>query len=276
MALSDRIVLKYAELPRVFRKPLWRFWHNLILGRDRDHGDVGVTFMNYGFAPLEGEPETVALAPGDEPERFPAQLYHRALRSHDVDGKVVLEVGSGRGGGASYITRYFRPERYVAVDLGPKNIRFCNAYHGSDRLSFVEGDAEDLPFADGSFDTVVNVESSRCYGDIPRFFAEVRRVLRENGVFLLTDMRWQGDLPLLRSRLATAGFAIAEEENITANVVRALELDDRRRRSMIEQRIPGFLTRAFGEFAGVKGSRRYAEFASGRMQYVSMLLRPAG
>ena len=271
--MHDRIVLKYAELPRLVRKPLWRFWHNLILGTDRDHTDVQVTFLNYGFAPLNGNPNMISLAPPDEPERFPAQLYHRALRSHDVDGKTILEVGSGRGGGASYITRYFRPKRYVGLDLAPKNIRFCNAYHGSDRLSFVQGDAERLPFADESFDTVVNVESSRCYGNIPRFFAEVRRVLRKTGVFLLTDMRWKDDLPLLRSRVAEAGFTIDEEENITPNVVRALELDDGRRRGMIEQKIPKFLARAFGEFAGVKGSRRYGEFVSGRMQYVSMLLR---
>ena len=275
MTLHDLIVLKYAELPRLVRKPLWRFWHNLILGRDRDHTDVRVTFLNYGFAPLSGNPNTITLEPRDEPERFPAQLYHRALRSHDVNGDTVLEVGSGRGGGASYITRYFRPKRYVGLDLAPKNIRFCNEYHGSDRLSFVQGDAERLPFADGSFDTVLNVESSRCYGNISRFFAEVRRVLRKHGVFLLTDMRWKDDLPQLRSRITAAGFTIAEEENVTPNVARALDLDDRRRRGMIEQKIPKFLARAFGEFAGVKGSRRYSEFVSGRMQYVSMLLRAA-
>ncbi|SVD50227.1 uncharacterized protein METZ01_LOCUS403081 [marine metagenome] len=34
-----------------------------------------------------------------------SQLYHYVAASVDLDGKKVLEVGSGRGGGANYVTR---------------------------------------------------------------------------------------------------------------------------------------------------------------------------
>lgn len=271
--MHDKLVLRYAELPRFVRKPFWRFWHNLIQKREGNEGSV--TFLNYGYAALNGESATVQLTDEDQHERYPIQLYHRAVRDQDLSNRRVLEVGCGRGGGASYISRTFRPARYVGLDLASKNIDFCNEFHGSDSLSFVTGDAQKLPFEDNSFDAVVNVESSRCYSDIPKFFSEVKRVLTDNGTFLLTDMRWKEDLPILRKQLSAAGFLAHEEENITENVVRALDLDDHRRRSLISEKIPKFLERAFGEFAGVKGSGRYLEFAGGRMQYVSLLLTPA-
>ena len=42
----------------------------------------------------------------------------------------------------------------------------------------MHGDAESLPFADRSFDAVINVEASHAYPHFPRFLAEVARVLR--------------------------------------------------------------------------------------------------
>ena len=34
-----------------------------------------------------------------------SQLYHYVAAAVDLDGKKVLEVGSGRGGSASYVAR---------------------------------------------------------------------------------------------------------------------------------------------------------------------------
>ncbi|QDU31359.1 Phthiotriol/phenolphthiotriol dimycocerosates methyltransferase [Anatilimnocola aggregata] len=55
-------------------------------------------------------------------------------------------------------------------------------------LSFVVGDAENLPFEDDTFDAVVNVESSHCYRSDPAFLAQVRRVLRTGGHVLFADL----------------------------------------------------------------------------------------
>jgi ubiquinone/menaquinone biosynthesis C-methylase UbiE len=48
-------------------------------------------------------------------------------------------------------------------------------------LDFVHGDAESLPFSDGSFDAVINVEASHAYPRLTRFLEEVVRVLRPGG-----------------------------------------------------------------------------------------------
>ena len=66
----------------------------------------------------------------------------------------------------------------------------------------MEGNAEKLPFADQSFDAVINVEASHCYPRFPQFLDEVARVLRPGGHFLYTDVR-------RRKEIATVGGAAA-------------------------------------------------------------------
>lgn len=268
------IILNFANLPKFLKKPLWRLWHNWIISWERQ--DVVLRFMNYGYAPMEGDPETIDLYPQDEQERFGAQLYHFAVSHTDISGKDVLEVGCGRGGGASYIARYLKPKSYVGMDLSAKGIAFCNDHYTAPNLRFVQGAAESLPFEDEQFDALVNVESSRVYNDVEAFFREAYRVLKPGGSFLLTDMRLKQDVDILTRQVKNAGFRIDEFHNITSNVVQALDIDDERRKTLIRKKVPKFFLKMFGEFAGVRGSGRYASFATGTMQYVSYLLtKPA-
>ena len=153
-----RLVENYVDLPGFVRKPLWRFWHSWIISREKK--DVVMTCMNYGFAGMD-KPETIELLPIDENERYGLQMYQQAASWAPIQDKDVLEVGSGRGGGASYLSRYHHPRSYVGLDLSDPGIEFCNTYHQVPNLRFVKGDAENVPFPDNTFDAVVNVESSR-------------------------------------------------------------------------------------------------------------------
>ena len=49
------------------------------------------------------------LAASDEPNRLGIQLYHRVATQADLNGKQLLEVSCGHGGGASYLTRTLNP-----------------------------------------------------------------------------------------------------------------------------------------------------------------------
>ena len=68
----------------------------------------------------------------------------------------------------------------------------------------MHGDADNLPFADQSFDAVINIEASHCYPRLSHFLADVARVLRPGGHFLYVDARWRsgprlgGASPMLR------------------------------------------------------------------------------
>ena len=78
----------------------------------------------------------------------------------------------------------------MGIDFSSEAVNLCSQWYGEqDNLSFVEGNAEDLPFDDESFDLVYNVESSHCYGDMGAFIEQVHRVLRKGGTFCWTDLR---------------------------------------------------------------------------------------
>ncbi len=267
--MMKRIVELYCHLPKGIRKPLWQVWHNMIIKFDKNADAV---FMNYGYEPQNGGYRPT-LKTNDEINRYCIQLYDHVVNKADLKGKAVVEVGSGRGGGASYISRYFQPKSYLGVDISQGVIDFCNNFHQVEGLSFKRGIAENLPLEDATYDALVNVESARCYSSLETFFSEVYRVLKPGGYFLFADMIEQEDVESVDNTLKASGLEYVSSTDITENVVHALDKDHARRDGMISHKVPGFLKGAFAEFAGTKGSNRYELFASGEMRYKHYIMK---
>lgn len=255
--------------PNWIRKMLWKLWHPYMTARTRD-----ITCLNYGY--VDSEVMSINLEKADERERYCLQLYHYVATAGDIVGKDVLEVGCGRGGGASYIARYLSPRSYVGVDISNPLIKFSKSAHSSDNLSFVTADAEKLPFDDCRFDYIINIESSRTYGNMRQFLVEAMRVLRPGGCLLFADFRKQENMSYLWKDIESSGLSLLEKQDITKNVVAALDSDSERRRRTIAERIPGFLKEASMQFAGVKGSDRYKEFENGNLGYWRCVLQKNG
>lgn len=182
--------------------------------------------MNYGYTPTSEE-APLTLEPDDELHRYPIQLYHYLAARVNLQGAQVLEVGSGRGGGAHFIARYHQPASYIGMDLAKNAVKFARKQFKLTNLSYVQGNAEALPFADEQFDAVVNVESCHAYGSVPKFLSEVRRVLRPGGSLLITDMRGQPGMDSLQKQLEESGLQIVEETDITQQVAAAIEQKSR-------------------------------------------------
>lgn len=262
------VVDNYCEFPKVLRRPMWRIWHNLLIRFDKDST---VNFMNYGYAGLDGD-KPVELNKEDEINRYCIQLYDHVVNSVDLKNKKVIEVGSGRGGGANYIARYYKPIKYTGVDISSGVITFCNKNYKVPGLSFLEGKAEKIPAETASYDALVNVESARCYSDIKIFFKEVHRVLNESGHFLFADMIESGEVEEIRKELKKCGFRILSEKEITKNVAKGLDLDTKRRENLIHKKVPGMFKKSFEKFAGTKGSTRYDSFYNGKFEYWSFVI----
>jgi SAM-dependent methyltransferase len=228
--------------------------------------------MNYGYAEIDDGGHPLTLEPADERERYCLQLYHRVATGADLADKDVLEVSCGRGGGASYLCRYFRPRTLTAFDIAPALIDFCRRVHRAPGLRFLLGDAEQMPIPDASMDVVVDIESSFCYGDLDRFLAEVRRVLRPGGRFLYADLRFGEEIEAWMAAIRRSGLALDLVEDITSNVVKALALDGRRRLDDNRRLIPWPLRRALSTFAGTAGTRYPTLLGSGRLRYMRFVL----
>jgi SAM-dependent methyltransferase len=255
------------------KRLLWRAWYQFLAAR---YPDPRWTFMNYGYrAPdaFAAQPPLV-LEVADEDNRSCIQLYDLVARGAPVAGRDVLEVGCGRGGGAHYVARKLDPRRVVAVYLSPRAVALCRQRFPHPRLSFEVGDAERLPFAAGSFDVVLNVESSHCYGRFDAFLAEVRRVLRPGGHFLYADFRPREELDGWRASLLAAGFTILAERDLRPGVLAALDADDGDKRDLIARLIDRPLAGIFGEFAALQGSELNAALRRGDFGYRAFVLTP--
>jgi SAM-dependent methyltransferase len=259
------------------RKRAWRVLYRLMARR---WSDPDWRFMNYGYLPppaAGAEPGAPAfeLRAEDEPDRPFIGLYHHAVEGLPMAGARVLEIGSGRGGGAAYLARTFEPAAVVGIDYAAPAVALARRLNpGLDNLRFEQGDAEALPFADASFDIVLNVESSHCYADVPAFVAEVERVLRPGGWFSWMDMRSATAVAETERQLARPGWTCERRMLLSPGVLAALDSADARKVARI-QKVP-FGRRFMLEFAGTKGSLLYGALTSGRVVYLSRRFRKAG
>jgi SAM-dependent methyltransferase len=242
------------------RDRLWNLFYGL------DWGEV--TTNNYGFAPAEG----------DDPERHQKQMYGELLRLAAASGRLgprtrLLEVSCGRGGGLAHLVdRWPGAISAVGLDRAANAVEACRRRHGHlSNVTFVQGSALALPYPDGVFDVVVNVEASNDYGDYGGFFQEVFRVLRPGGLFLYCDSRRGEGADAVAHQFRASGLA-GEFRDITDNVVAACRADTPRRLAMIRRRAPWWLRLLLGRdlrnYAAVEGSAKFEAFAARRRLYL--------
>jgi len=228
-----------------------------------------VLFLNYGYQ----NKERLELKEEDEKNRYCIQLYHKVASSVKINDKEILEVGCGKGGGASYIARYLNPKMIIGLDRSKNEIEFNEKHYSQENLKFQNGDALNMPFSEESFDVLINVESSHGYVDFDKFLREVKRVLKVKGYFLFADFRKKRLMMPLSNSLKRSGFQIIKSEDITANVIEALYLDNERRVYLIKRFLPKFFHKWGEQFAGVKGSNLYHSFETGERKYFYFVLQ---
>jgi SAM-dependent methyltransferase len=232
-------------------------------------------FMNYGYVPQPSE-ETLAVDEAVVKQKYSLQMYHYLALKSPLKGKHVLEVGSGRGGGAKYLSGFSSPASYTGMDLAKSAVKLANKIHQAPNLNFIQGSAESIPMEDNSIDVVINVESCHAYGCVKTFLSEVKRVLRPGGHLLLVDFRnTQENMVIFKQQLSMAGLELVKEEDITSNVIEAIEAEDEKKVARIKSLIAPRYQKLFCEFAGVVGSPFHLTLKNGTRHYGRFVLRKA-
>ncbi|HKP95030.1 MAG TPA: methyltransferase domain-containing protein [Fibrobacteria bacterium] len=266
--VKDSVLLVFPHL----RRNLVKNGQKLFYGsRSLEMKDGAFPFMNWGYAPVDKDEKSPRLELEDESARYGLQMYHHLVSRIDIAGKKILEVGCGRGGGSRYIASHFQPESVTGLDLSSENINACKRKADHGRLSYLEGDAEALPFPDESFDVIINVESSHDYPNFPRFLDGVRRVLRKGGYFLFTDYRTELGMLQVKAHLSKGwDLGLIQYRDITANVVESLRQNDKPMRETIRKYFPdGEQSEFYSKWVRLEGSPGFNRFRDRLEVYAS-------
>lgn len=139
----------------------------------------------------------------------------RAWVCGQADGETLeVAVGTGRN-----LPLYPTGVRLTGIDISPGMLAFARRRAATLRrpVELLEADAQQLPFADASFDTVVCTLSLCTVPDLHATVAEMHRVLRPGGRLLLVDhvrptfppLRWL--LQLVQRRADRSGAGNGEQ-----------------------------------------------------------------
>ena len=118
--------------------------------------------------------------------RAPYLCYEGIVRRLLKPGTALLDVCCGNG--VHSLTAALGGARVTASDIAESNLAVVRlrAARAGVEIASALADAEQLPFANHSFD-VITCAGGLSYVDLPTFLAEVVRVLKPGGAFICVD-----------------------------------------------------------------------------------------
>jgi arsenite methyltransferase len=139
-------------------------------------------------------PEELSRVPDSAVESF-AGVANPFTLGRLEPGERVLDLGSGAGTDSLVAAQMVGSEGHVTgIDMTPEMLAKARAAAeemGAENVEFVESEAEQLPFADGSFDVVISNGVIDLIPDKDAVFGELLRVLKPGGRIQLADVTIQ-------------------------------------------------------------------------------------
>jgi ubiquinone/menaquinone biosynthesis C-methylase UbiE len=122
-----------------------------------------------------------------------ARSFAERIDGWEMSRGKVLDLGSGTGILSVELAKAFPGLEFAGLDLSEAAVTIAREQVAdtsvAPRVSFERGDAQEMPFDDGSFDLVVSSNTLHLLESPIEMFNEVWRVLRPTGRFIVSDFR---------------------------------------------------------------------------------------
>ncbi|WP_315437082.1 class I SAM-dependent methyltransferase [uncultured Selenomonas sp.] len=110
----------------------------------------------------------------------------------DLQGnEQVLDCGCGGGANVAVFLRMVDEGHVTGLDYSTVSVEKAREVNqtaiAAGRCSIVQGNVQELPFDNGGFDVVTAFETVYFWPEIARCFAQVHRVLKPGGMFMITN-----------------------------------------------------------------------------------------
>ncbi|MDR1035491.1 MAG: class I SAM-dependent methyltransferase [Deltaproteobacteria bacterium] len=103
----------------------------------------------------------------------------------------VLDIGCGGGKNIARLLERIPLGKVFGLDISPTSVKASVSLNRKavldGRADIRQGGSDGIPWPDGSFDAVTAFETVYFWPDWPASFAEVRRVLKQGGTFLICN-----------------------------------------------------------------------------------------
>ena len=114
--------------------------------------------------------------------------------------KLILDVATGTGDLAFAAQKTINPKKIIGLDLsnGMLNIGRTKIEKRKlkDKLEFIQGDSENLPFEDQYFDAVMVSFGVRNFENLNKGISEIFRVLKKNGKIVVLEFSKPKKFPI--------------------------------------------------------------------------------
>lgn len=109
----------------------------------------------------------------------------------DQNVNSVLDIATGTGDLAIQFAEKTDAKRIVGLDLSDGMLKVARKKVAgkpfADKIEFVQGDSEALPFDDNSFDAITVSFGIRNFENLEKGLSEIRRVLKDGGIFVILE-----------------------------------------------------------------------------------------
>jgi ubiquinone/menaquinone biosynthesis C-methylase UbiE len=147
------------------------------------------------------------------PSVFYQAIHQRLLEYVQLsETPTVLDLGCGTGRLLRRLATQFSTLQGTGLDLSAEMLHQAQQGNNCPRLTFVQGNAETLPFAETQFEAVFSTFSFLHYLHPEEVFSEVSRVLKSGGRFYLVDFTIGASSQHSRVRLPWAIQFYSREE----------------------------------------------------------------